>query len=359
MNPPALARYDALRNALQLVVRVDEAKDIKDKAVALEIYARQQHDVEMERWVSEIKLRAVMRIGELSKELEKMPAKISGAARGRGLPTAGKTSKSSILKAAGISTSAAQRAERLAEHATEVEAYIAAKLEQREVIKFTEVMYAIEAQAREAKAKEELMKKSAPIVKGLHVGDFRKLSHCIADESVQLVFTDPPYDRGSIPLFGDAAKEAARILRPGGSFIAYCGQIQLLEVYNECSKHLRYWWTHACFHSGRANEIRKYGIKNTWKPLVWFVKETRGDVQAFVNDSVTSDREKDSHPWQQAESEAAYYIEKLTSPSGIVVDFFAGGGTTLAACEKLGRPWIAFEIDPACARRASERLKAP
>lgn len=61
-------------------------------------------------WVADIKLRATRRLGELSRELEK-------AASGRAavsLPSGGK-SKTETLKAAGISTSAAHRAERLAE----------------------------------------------------------------------------------------------------------------------------------------------------------------------------------------------------------------------------------------------------
>jgi hypothetical protein len=55
------------------------------------------------RWIAEIKIRATMRIGELSKELEKAP---SGPGRGKkSLPTTGKPFKTEALKAAGISTS--------------------------------------------------------------------------------------------------------------------------------------------------------------------------------------------------------------------------------------------------------------
>ena len=220
----------------------------------------------------------------------------------------------------------------------------------------TEVISAVTSKKREDEAKRKLQEKPPQIAAGLSVGDFRDIAKQIPDQSVELVFIDPPYDRDSIPLFEDAAEESARILRPGGSLIAYCGQIQLPEVLAGMSKYLRYWWVNACVHSGGANQMHKYGIKNQWKPMVWFVKDTRGDVQTFVNDSVTGDREKSHHAWQQAQSEAEYYIEKLCSPSGIVVDFFAGGGTTLAAAETLGRKWIAFEIDPVAAAKASDRI---
>ena len=58
-----------------------------------------------------------MRIGELSAELETAKP-LNG--KGAGLPSGGKT-KAEVLRRAGISTSAAQRAEQMAAHATSVE----------------------------------------------------------------------------------------------------------------------------------------------------------------------------------------------------------------------------------------------
>lgn len=352
MSSTALVSYESARHHLAECTRIDDAKDISDKATALSAYARQKNDVELEAWVSQIKVRAAMRIGELSRELEKA-APLNG--KGAGVPSGGKT-KTAVLKAAGISTSAANRFEHLAEHADAVEAYIAKKVEQRKPVKFTEALAAVERAEREAKQRETLHRDPPRIATGLHVGDFRELAGVIPDESVELVFTDPPYDRDSIPLFGDAAKVAARILKPGGSFIAYCGQIQLPEVLLYCAGHLRYWWVLANVHAGKPNQMNKYGIKNHWKPLVWFVKGSRGDVQTFIPDTISGAREKQHHDWQQAESEASTCIELLTSPRGVVVDFFAGGGTTLVAAERLGRPWVAFEIDADAAGRSTKRL---
>ena len=68
-----LIRYDAARKALSEAKDLDDVKDISDKVEALKIYARQKNDVEMECWLSEIKLRADKRIGEISRELEKTP----------------------------------------------------------------------------------------------------------------------------------------------------------------------------------------------------------------------------------------------------------------------------------------------
>jgi hypothetical protein len=211
---------------------------------------------------------------------------------------------------------------------------------------------------KEAAQKEALQRPvTITLAPGLYRGDFRELSDKIEDNSVELVFTDPPYDADSpVSLYGEAARVAARILKPGGSFIAYSGQTCLPSVLNECSNHLRYWWTIASRNGGANPLLGKLGIRCTWKPLVWFVKDTRGDHTNILFDSVTGKREKDHHEWQQSECEAAYYIEKLSSPNGLVVDFFVGGGTTPAAAKKLGRKFIGFEINASSIERASNRL---
>lgn len=116
-------------------------------AEALESYARQKNDVEMERWVAEIKLRAVRRIGELSRGLE---ASKGGANPKATLPAGGK-SKYQILKSAGISTSQAHRAEQVAAiPAKTFERYIEKKAENREPVKYTEVLAVAQKEIRRA-----------------------------------------------------------------------------------------------------------------------------------------------------------------------------------------------------------------
>ena len=348
----AMMYYDAARNALQTATQIDEVKDLSDKAKALELYAHQHKSPELENYAAKIKARAARRLGELSRELKK--AESHGGKIW--LPDDGK-SKAATLKAAGISTSAANRFEAIADlPEDEFEGIIDTKTAQNKPVKITEIEAAALSRRREARSRQQLQTSPPALPEGLYQGDFRDFADTIPDDSVELIFTDPPYDRESIPLFGDLARVAARVLKPGGSVVAYCGQIQLPDVLNLMSEHLRYWWVNACIHSERSNQMRRYGIKNDWKPMVWYVKGTRGDVQTFVSDAVSGRREKSHHEWQQAQGEAEYYIEHLCSASGVVWDPFAGGGTTLAAANRIGRRWIACEQDILCCARIGERI---
>ena len=213
---------------------------------------------------------------------------------------------------------------------------------------------------RQTKKRADKRKAAAAKCKDMNrriiVGDFRKPGDKIPDGSLSLIFTDPPYDRKSAVLFDGLGEFAERKLADGGSLICYIGQINLPSAMVDLQKSLRYWWTICCLHSGGKTLMREYGIRPAWKPALWFVKGTRDDKQDIVTDIMSGGQEKADHEWQQAESEAAYWIEHLTPKDGIVCDPFLGSGTTALAANSLKRKWIGFEIDPVTAQAASARI---
>ena len=56
----------------------------------------------------------------------------------------------------------------------------------------------------------------------LQFGNMETLGENIADNSIDLIFTDPPYNEASLSLYGDLAKLADRGRKPGGSLNHLC-----------------------------------------------------------------------------------------------------------------------------------------
>jgi hypothetical protein len=76
-----LSLYNNARTALAALHRIDEVKDVADKAMAMQAYARQARDPELIQFAAEVQLRAKRRGGELLKALVETGARDPG---GRG-----------------------------------------------------------------------------------------------------------------------------------------------------------------------------------------------------------------------------------------------------------------------------------
>ena len=260
-----------------------------------------------------------------------------------------------LAEKAGVSANTYKAAKLCLEHADEE---TKGKLRRNEVAVHRVAKDIKEKLQRESR--EEKRVKAAgdiAIPSNLIVGDFSKNSDKVSDGSVSLIFTDPPYDRKASLTLPDLGKFAADKLMDGGSLILYVGQTQIPAALDAIRPHLRYWWTIACLHAGRSTVMREYGINAGWKAMLWFVKGTRHDNSTMVSDVVSGGEEKTHHDWQQSQSEAAYWIEKLTSKGDLICDPYTGGGTTGAATLAAQRKFIGFEIDEKTAKIAAGRIK--
>lgn len=215
-----------------------------------------------------------------------------------------------------------------------------------------------EAKQTEKKQQREAAAKKITTNCGVIEGDFRIGGLGLEDDSVDLIFTDPPYDEGSADLYKDLAEFAARVLTKGGWLLAYSGHVHLPRVYKAFSETpgIEYAWTFCCLHSGGDSRFRKYKLQVGWKPIVAAFKPKLCLDWDWFKDVVTGGKEKDDHEWQQAESEASYFVERLAPKHGLVCDPFCGSGTTLVAAKAIDRKWIGYEIETEHVTTARIRL---
>lgn len=196
------------------------------------------------------------------------------------------------------------------------------------------------------------------VVDGVVGGDFREVTpDVLPDASVDLVFTDPPYDAAGVPLYGALGAFAARVLRPGGLLMAYASQAHLTKIGTllDSTDGLRYLWT-CCLHRQAWTRMEGERVYSQWRPLLWYVKPPLRFHWDMFEDVVRAPKEKGLFHWQQSEAEAAYFIQRLAPTGALVVDPMCGSGTTLAAAKGLGRRFLGMEIDAARAALARERL---
>src|SRR5580765_5262012 len=97
-QPTTLAHYDAARHALAEAVRIDDVKQIRDLAVAAQVYARQAQDFEMINNATELRERAERRGGEVLIEMKDRGerAEAGDAESGRGLKPLSRPSLSDL-----------------------------------------------------------------------------------------------------------------------------------------------------------------------------------------------------------------------------------------------------------------------
>ena len=108
----------------------------------------------------------------------------------------------------------------------------------------------------------------------LKLGDMRDKGKEIADNSIDLIFTDPPYNEESVPLYGDLAKLAQRVLKPGGSLVTFFGQAALPEIMDliKNNSNLQYRLLLAVIHNGNTAKMWDERVWPKFKPLLWYFK---------------------------------------------------------------------------------------
>lgn len=207
----------------------------------------------------------------------------------------------------------------------------------------------------------------------------------------QLLLTDPPYNcdyHGTVgtilndaqpperfrTFLVDALANAKAHMLPGAAFFIWYGALASYEFFGACKdvgltvRQVLVWiknrtilsrsdfnWQHEQCVAG-DNDIGGEGISlYGWTDggSHKFYKSAKQSTALFYDAPVKSEL----HPTMKPLDMIGYQIHCVTRPGDVVLDLFGGSGTTLIACEKLGRVCRMMELDPKYCRAIIERFE--
>lgn len=229
----------------------------------------------------------------------------------------------------------------------------------------------------------------------LYHGDCLEQFNNIADGSVDLILTDPPYGTtackwDSVIPFEPMWEQVWRVLKPNGAAVFTASQPFTSALGASNLPDLRYSW---CWRksasTGHLNAKRMpmsdfedvlvfYRAQPTYNPqgIIPFGKVTRRggnggcygasgkeNLQEFTNYprrtlEIPSEG-RTVHPTQKPVALMEYLIKTYTNEGEAVLDFTMGSGTTGVACKNTGRNFIGIERDDRYFQIASERILGP
>jgi DNA modification methylase len=213
-------------------------------------------------------------------------------------------------------------------------------------------------------------------------GDCLLLLANLEQSSVDLILTDPPYNisranqfqtmgRAGID-FGEWDKDADLLswlspavsaIKPGGSLVVFNDWKNLgliaeaaEQVGLETKDLLRLEKTNPM----PRNRDRRY--ITDFELAVWFVKPgakwvfNRQDP-AYQRPKFVHSVDKGLHPTQKSLGLMEDLVRIHSNPGDLIVDPYAGSGTTGVAAKRLGRRFFGIEIDPDYAAQAARRIE--
>lgn len=188
-------------------------------------------------------------------------------------------------------------------------------------------------------------------------GDARELAERIPDESIDLIFTDPVYQ--NVDDYRWLAETAARVLKPDRACLVFYATKLLPDIIETLGRSLTWRWQ---FIEYRANEVKTRPAtcgRTLYTGILWFDKGISRHSFAWDIRSVSMNAPQNSvkHIWGKPSATIKYYLSHFSILGSIIFDPFTGSATVPTICKMLGRQYVAFEIDPATAALARQRVQ--
>lgn len=197
----------------------------------------------------------------------------------------------------------------------------------------------------------------------------------LADGSVDVVITDPPYSTPVITSFGRKKfknladlsvqefyfkaikKELERVLKPDGRVFFFCDDKFYPILYSVFYEWLNLGlivWDKGKIGMGRP--IRKQ------HELIFYANQGSAEFQKFGEIThipsvlkVKHDTNK-IHGAQKPVELIEHLINGFSKEGDLIIDLFGGSGSTGKACQNLNRNFVGFELNTEIANASSERL---
>ncbi len=208
-----------------------------------------------------------------------------------------------------------------------------------------------------------------PPANALHLGDCIDVMGRMRLGSVDFILTDPPYlahykDRAGRTVANDdkdawlkpAFAEMFRVLKRDAFAVSFYGWPKVDRFFDA--------WKEAGFRVGGHLIFRKdYASKSAFLQYrheqAYLLIKGRPAYPASPPPDVLEMRYSGNklHPTQKPVAALKPLIEAFSQPGGIVLDPFAGSGSTLLAARELGRNFIGIELDALHHATAGRRLQ--
>lgn len=374
-----LAIITQLEEAMVLLERVSavgEAKEIRDRAEALRVYAKTANlTLDMQNLCAEVKILAECKAGAILRDMRKNPGH-----RFAGCSTMLPPTKIPKLTDLGISRTQSSRWQKMAsvpEHLRE--AHIEQVKENSELLTSAAILGLKRDLDKEERLWKLMEKSQASEYKNENTVFHADSTRMIVDESIHLVVTDPPYNISSdrvIPFmdrvkmtnnFGEwdrlspdeymlliqkSIQEYYRLLLPGGSVYLFCAERSVSDL-RLCFidsgfnfKNLIVWHRtnpkpkpdHTSYIA--ACDFILFAVKGTGNTFNW---ETHDKMHSVIKMPIISQYESVGHPTQKPVALIERLIKISSNEGDMVLDNFAGSGTTGVACQNTKRNFCLVE----------------
>lgn len=359
----ALQLRDNARAELMQIKDIETGFDYLNKVKAIEVWAKaEKKDAELQNLIAEQKIRTQRILGQLIKDGQDAGeiAKQDDGYTGNqwGVPV-GNTPKT--LTDIGISRRESSTFKQIASIPDDLfESTIAEKKEAvtKAVSELTTAgMLKVAKEIKKEKKKEEKIKQFEQAsleyqdenVK-IFFEDFREGAKTIENNSVDAIITDPPYPIEYIDLWADMFAIADRILKPSAFLVTYANHQNLDRIF-QLPNSLKYYWIFKLDFTSKPIAMGRNLIA-TWKPVLIFQKLPFKKIEETLEDNIKESKpfnydERDMHKsnWGQSLGKFEWIIDKFTKPGDLIVEPFAGTGTTLVASKNMKRRCIGYEID--------------